>query len=415
MRQKILILATCFSALLTDALSFQSQSNKGEAPLVVRASLILKEPSCDKYCWYQVKVLKVLSGPKELRSFTRLRIGALSGDPGIPNQESTLYLERENPESRWKLIGGQAKLGVREAIPRIVNVMPESTVPGWLPSILQEQNATQAADKYFAEVDAGHFREAYSQLSQSQKKSVNLDQFIDMHGKFNQLAGKLKSRKITSISWANDPASAPYPGIYVSFDLTSQYENIDRYCGYIMLYQRLPTDPFEQTTELQAYIDNATVSKIEQQRSRDYVISKWKEISKGCPNYESIEFKLPGINRETKESNSAEWRFPTDKITKEQWQTYLDEVKAIPSVISTTAPNQLIFSVIADNSIYVFTTEDHPAYPAVVKRHVQMVDGHTVMIRHGHYAGDREAYDYWWHEFDALDVKIKEQLDKRAN
>jgi len=299
--------------------------------------------------------------------------------------------------------------------PRKINLSSDSAL-GWTPSELLEQDASKAIDRYFTDLDTAKFQDAYSMLNQNYKNHLPLNEFIAQNEKFNQLAGNLKARNITKITWTKDPKSAPYPGIYVSADLNSQFINIDRYCGYIVLYQATPTSSFEVMREEKNYLDNSTAQYIVQQRSLDYLKTSWDSLSKACPNYD------PGSlghgptagqvkNKNSKDAENTEsWRFPTDKISKEQWQTYFDEVKAIPSVVQSTAPNQIILAVVAENTIYVFTTESHPAYPAVVKRQVQSINGSLRINRQGHYAGSKDAFDYWWHEFDALDAKIKNKM-----
>jgi hypothetical protein len=106
------------------------------------------------------------------------------------------------------------------------------------------------------------------------------------------------------------------------------------------------------------------------------------------------------------------WRFPTDEITQEQWQIYLEEVRALPGAEIREAANQILISVPSRLTIYVFTSPAHPAFPAVVIRQIVEVDGNTVLSRRGHYAGDKAAYDRWWHEFDELDRKTKEAVEK---
>jgi Protein of unknown function (DUF4019) len=108
------------------------------------------------------------------------------------------------------------------------------------------------------------------------------------------------------------------------------------------------------------------------------------------------------------------WRFPTDKITSEQWQTYRDETLALPGARSYEVADQLVVEVPQANAIYVFTTPSHPAHPAVVKREVVEKDGEVLLGRKGHYAGDREAYDRWWRQFDELDRRMREHVQNRS-
>ena len=102
-------------------------------------------------------------------------------------------------------------------------------------------------------------------------------------------------------------------------------------------------------------------------------------------------------------------RFATERISTEQWNSYLAEVKAVPDVRCKDAPsNQYICDSSSQRAIWVFTREGHPAHPAV-SRGVMVFQPHqrgdvSVGIdRSGHYAGDRAAFEAWMKEFEALD------------
>jgi hypothetical protein len=106
------------------------------------------------------------------------------------------------------------------------------------------------------------------------------------------------------------------------------------------------------------------------------------------------------------------WRFPTDKITLEQWQEFQAEVLAKPGIERQEAANQLVLTSSKERAIYVFTQRQHPAHPAVVVRAIVTHDGVTSLKRMGHYGGDRGAFDNWWREFEALDAGAANQIRK---
>jgi hypothetical protein len=107
-----------------------------------------------------------------------------------------------------------------------------------------------------------------------------------------------------------------------------------------------------------------------------------------------------------------DWRFPSDKITAKQWETFRTEVLAKPGIERQEFANQLVLTSLRERRIYVFTEPAHPAYPAVVVRAVVPTTTGSDVQRMGHYAGDEKAFNKWWHEFDALDARIPGQLNK---
>jgi hypothetical protein len=106
------------------------------------------------------------------------------------------------------------------------------------------------------------------------------------------------------------------------------------------------------------------------------------------------------------------WRFPTDRISFDQWQTYRDEIRSLPNARILEENNQLIIFPEQSDIIYVFTTFGHPAHPAVVKRQVVENSGGISMRRQGHYAGDEVEFRKWWREFDELDRQLRESIGK---
>jgi len=103
-------------------------------------------------------------------------------------------------------------------------------------------------------------------------------------------------------------------------------------------------------------------------------------------------------------------RFPHEQISVEQWQSYLDEVKAVPDVTcAEMALHQYKCDSSAQRTIWIFTLEGHPAHPAVSRGVMVIANtaaGTTLGIdRSGHFAGDYPAFIAWMHEFDALDKR----------
>ena len=106
------------------------------------------------------------------------------------------------------------------------------------------------------------------------------------------------------------------------------------------------------------------------------------------------------------------WRFPTDQITLKQWQEFRSEVLAEPGIERREFASQLVLTSTKERRIYVFTQPKHPAYPAVVVRAVVASGNGSEVQRMGHYAGDKRAFDRWWHEFDELDARVPGQIRK---
>src|SRR5690348_13318284 len=72
-----------------------SKAKKAEVVLRVR---LIKYGGCDKYCWPEVEILKVQQNKSGFSFGERLTVAHYSWETGIPEGESTIYLERLNPE-----------------------------------------------------------------------------------------------------------------------------------------------------------------------------------------------------------------------------------------------------------------------------------------------------------------------------
>ena len=84
------------------------------APVVLRGKRLSEDSSADKYRWYEVQVLNVYKNETHQTLQAQIRVAALSSRSGVPEGESTLYLEpySKEREGLWRLVGGEASTGV---------------------------------------------------------------------------------------------------------------------------------------------------------------------------------------------------------------------------------------------------------------------------------------------------------------
>jgi hypothetical protein len=122
MRKRIVIGLLLLSFMATNfpaqEPTFIDPGKARRSEVALRVKLVRLE-GCDKYCWTEVEILKVLQNKSGFSFRNRLAVAHYSWEPGIPEGESTIYLERYNPEriDLWKLLNGSGKEGVSHAIP----------------------------------------------------------------------------------------------------------------------------------------------------------------------------------------------------------------------------------------------------------------------------------------------------------
>jgi hypothetical protein len=164
--------------------------------------------------------------------------------------------------------------------PRTVNVTADSEA-GWLPSVEQEENATKTAKRFLAALDSAQYEQAFALLQEQNKALQSQADYIAEKKKFHDLAGASLERRVTFVTWTKNPQYAPFPGIYAAIDLVSRFENIDRHCGYLIMYQAPSGGDFQVMRDESAYLDNTNANNM----TEADLTSVWAALSAHCPNY----------------------------------------------------------------------------------------------------------------------------------
>lgn len=167
-----------------------------------------------------------------------------------------------------------------------INVTTDSS-RGWIPTAEQRQRALKAVEVFLDAVESGRYGEAYGLQTEINKRNQTLAQFTEDAQRFRALAGPVKFWRVLKVTWTKDPAQAPFPGIYAAIDLAGQFANVDRDCGYMVLYQQPAGADFTIMRRENNYLDNATARQIEEEQSKAEVTKLWSQLSRNCPNYAS--------------------------------------------------------------------------------------------------------------------------------
>jgi Protein of unknown function (DUF4019) len=162
---------------------------------------------------------------------------------------------------------------------RELNITSDSA-PGWQPSAGQMQQVFGAIDGYFSALDQQQYQSAFAMMAEINRKSTSFAQFAQQNGEFHQRSGLIKQRSILKVTWTKDPAAAPAPGVYAAVDIASRFANVDRHCGFVILYQRSPGQNFEIMRQESNFIDNATAQNVEQRQSRAVLDQMWTGLAK---------------------------------------------------------------------------------------------------------------------------------------
>jgi hypothetical protein len=107
--------------------------------------------------------------------------------------------------------------------------------------------------------------------------------------------------------------------------------------------------------------------------------------------------------------------YPSPKITVEQWQRYLTEVRSRHEASAEIYKdkNVVVFSDPTTRTFYIFTTKDHPAHPAWITRQVVEQGGKVSVRQIGYFAGAQEPFDRLFSEYLQLNEQLKHEVEQR--
>jgi len=182
--------------------------------------------------------------------------------------------------------GAYATLQLSPGVTSEINVTADSS-RGWIPTAEQRQRAIKTLEVFLDAVEEGRYAEAYGMETEINKGNQTLAQFSQDARQFRVLAGPIKFWRVLKVTWTKDPARAPFPGIYAAIDLAGQFANVDRDCGYVVLYQKTANDEFTIMRRENNYVDNTTARNIEETQSKAELKRIWARLSGNCPNYSS--------------------------------------------------------------------------------------------------------------------------------
>lgn len=165
---------------------------------------------------------------------------------------------------------------------RQVNITSDSA-KGWMPSEKLEESAVAAAEDYFSHIDSGRYTDAYAMMADVFRNKASEAQFVEQNQTLRQATGALLSRKLLKTTWTKDPTDGPSRGVFAAIDIASTYENVDRSCGYIVLYQPSDDDDFQIMRTEVNNLDNAMANAIIKKSGQKALDELWRQMSINCP------------------------------------------------------------------------------------------------------------------------------------
>jgi hypothetical protein len=294
---------------------------------------------------------------------------------------------------------------------RVINLTPDSA-PGWYPSEQLEQQARKTAIDYLAALDQGRYGDAYAMQTEGNRRLQSLTAFTERLTRFNAEAGAVKERRITTVTWTADPAQAPMKGKYAAIDLISQFDRVDRHCGYLVMYQPPSGGAFQVMRSEENFLTNSQAAAIAKDGSDSAVKAAWAQLSAHCPGYAQAQALAAAVPfaplppGPLAEAEASDIGYPSVEAA-------LAGLRAKPGVKFSQQDGWTIANDPSENALWTFTPPGHAAYPAVVKRRMITQNGQVVMDMSVMCKGSKQACDDLVRAFQDLNAKIAESLRKR--
>jgi hypothetical protein len=265
-----------------------------------------------------------------------------------------------------------------------VQVLVSSDSPaGWAPSDAQVSQAKEAALAFLAALDRGDAAKAYASLSELNRQQQPLEAYQSELRKFNAEAGPVRERRITTITWTKDPPNAPAKGVYAAVDLVSRFAEVDRHCGYLMLYQPEEGLPFTVMRQESNFIVNSAATAMEKMQSKAALDMTWLTMVAKCPNFPAdLKPALPPLA----EAKDKTFGYPSIAAA-------LTALRAKPGVKISQQDGWTMIEDTAAYTLWAFAPTSDPAYPAAIKRQVANDAGQMVIQTSIQCEADKVACD----------------------
>jgi hypothetical protein len=301
------------------------------------------------------------------------------------------------------VLAGSPALAANEPA-RVINVTTDSA-PGWTPSGELEKTAVRTAQTYLADMDGRRYAEAYTALDPLNRHETT-DAFAARVQRFNDLAGPVLERRVVKVTWTKDPAHAPGPGVYVAIDLISRFANIDRHCGYVVLYQPPAGGGFHVMRQEDNFLDNAAAATIAKQQSAAAVDQAWAQASANCPNYSPASPVAAGAAPPPLSETPNSIGYPTVEAA-------MTDLRSKSGVVFTEQQGWTVAEDRAALTYWSFPPAGNPAYPAAVKRQIVQTSGGVTVEMSVMCGASKAACDDLVRQFQALNARMKASLQSR--
>ncbi len=251
---------------------------------------------------------------------------------------------------------------------------------GWLVPALASEYVPSAADsaeiqrlsaRYLEHVDRKEYDAAHAMFSDEMRAMAPLREWRTFMREEPRNWGKLEQREQTNVTWYNNPPDAPRPGLYVAVDYVSRYANLAQHTQFLVWYRERDGLPFALTRNETNAVDKASAAK-------------------GASHPGATPGKIPYPNVETARA----------------------ALLARDDIVRSEVDAWTIIKVPAENAIWSFTPESHPAHPSMILRAPFERDGAVYLGMDVKCGATKPVCDALVEEFKAMNARMAEDIQR---
>jgi hypothetical protein len=263
---------------------------------------------------------------------------------------------------------------------------PPPTDPNWRPSDKDSQAVIDTVTKFFAAKDSGNIAASYALLDGGMGLSFN--EWKSTSEDSAAKTGAATAHKVVKLTWYKDPQDAPAPGVYAAADFVDHYEKVTD-CGYLSLHRR-SDGSFLVVHEQDGFISdqsNMTAAQLAELKTK-----------LGCVGDEPAPAPLAEVQGDAV-------GYPDVATARKALLARADAQSHLES------NGWLVVYIPAEYTIWTFTPETDPAYPAVVRRVITTgADKNTYVNMSVLCQASKAACDNLVRQFNELNEKVKASL-----
>ncbi|MBY0567069.1 MAG: DUF4019 domain-containing protein [Hyphomonadaceae bacterium] len=145
--------------------------------------------------------------------------------------------------------------------------------------------AATARDAFWQALERNDLASARAMWTEDMQAEQTEEDFVADAGRLRRQTGAVIERRVMRTTIYDNTPGAPAPGVYIAFDIVARFENVDRFCGYIIMHQASEGQPFRVSRIDQTMMENSAAAAWDGQgQTTDQA---WQQLAtQFCPGWQ---------------------------------------------------------------------------------------------------------------------------------